>query len=84
MHRRASLTHTVFILCNNSKEFFEKTKFSLVDGRLRPPEYTPDNIQFLNRCLFQLQLVLIQEKPSEVNGMSNSHSYSKRHSTHTG
>ncbi|KAG0079863.1 ubiquitin-specific protease ubp2 [Linnemannia elongata] len=61
------------LLDDSSKEFFEKTKFSLVDGRLQPPEYTPDNIQFLNRCLFQLQLVLIQEKPSEVNGLIPAH-----------
>lgn len=60
-------------LDGSSKEFFEKTRFSLIDGRLQPPEYTPDNIQFLNRCLFQLQLVLLQEKPSEVNGPIPAH-----------
>ncbi|KAF9154220.1 ubiquitin-specific protease ubp2 [Linnemannia schmuckeri] len=60
-------------LDDSSKEFFEKTKFSLVDGRLHPPEHTPDNVQFLNRCLFQLQMVLLQEKPSEINGLIPAH-----------
>ncbi|KAF9551138.1 ubiquitin-specific protease ubp2 [Mortierella hygrophila] len=61
------------LLDDSSKKFFEKTKFSLVDGRLQPPEYTPDNIQFLNRCLFQLQLVQLQENPSEVKGLIPAH-----------
>ncbi|KAG9063744.1 ubiquitin-specific protease ubp2 [Linnemannia hyalina] len=61
------------LLDDSSKKFFERTKFSLVDGRLQPPEYTPDNIQFLNRCLFQLQLVLLQENPSEVKGLIPAH-----------
>ncbi|KAG0281714.1 ubiquitin-specific protease ubp2 [Linnemannia exigua] len=60
-------------LDDSSKEFFQKTRFSLVDGRLQPPEYTPDNIQFLNRCLFQLQLVLLHEKPADVNGLIPAH-----------
>ncbi|KAF9934605.1 ubiquitin-specific protease ubp2 [Linnemannia zychae] len=55
------------------KEFFQLTGFSLVDGRLMPPECTPDNVQFLNRCLFQLQLVLLQEQLSEVNGLIPAH-----------
>ncbi|KAG0298804.1 ubiquitin-specific protease ubp2 [Linnemannia gamsii] len=61
------------LLDDSSKEFFQKTRFSLVEGRLLPPEYTPDNVQFLNRCLFQLQLVLLQEKPSEVNSLIPAH-----------
>ncbi|KAG0375060.1 ubiquitin-specific protease ubp2 [Mortierella sp. AD032] len=60
-------------LDDSSKEFFQRAKFSLVDGRLLPPEYTPENVQFLNRCLFQLQLVLQHQKPAEVNGLIPAH-----------
>ncbi|KAF9435405.1 ubiquitin-specific protease ubp2 [Entomortierella beljakovae] len=50
-------------LDESSKEFFEFAGFSFVDQRLHAPENTPANIQFLNRCLFQLQILLSQEKP---------------------
>ncbi|KAF9182985.1 ubiquitin-specific protease ubp2 [Haplosporangium sp. Z 767] len=48
------------------KAFFKHTRFTLTDQHLHPPEYTPDNIQFLNRCCFQLQLILLQEKPAAL------------------
>ncbi|KAF8982330.1 ubiquitin-specific protease ubp2 [Entomortierella lignicola] len=48
------------------KEFFELTRFSLIDKRFHPPDHTPENIQLLNRCRFQLQILLLQENPALV------------------
>ncbi|KAF9102269.1 ubiquitin-specific protease ubp2 [Mortierella sp. GBA35] len=57
------------IMDDSSKEFFQRTGFTLVEHNLVPPEHTPETVRFLNRCLFQLQLVLLHEKPSAVNGL---------------
>ncbi|KAG0016882.1 ubiquitin-specific protease ubp2 [Entomortierella chlamydospora] len=46
------------------KEFFKLAKFSLIDQRFYAPDQTPENIQLLNRCRFQLELLLHQENPS--------------------
>ncbi|KAG0315879.1 ubiquitin-specific protease ubp2, partial [Dissophora globulifera] len=48
---------------NFSLEVFTHLRFSLDDRRLHPPESTPENIKFLNRCCFQLQLLLLEEAP---------------------
>ncbi|ORZ05673.1 hypothetical protein BCR41DRAFT_374314 [Lobosporangium transversale] len=50
-------------LDNESKQFFTHTKFSLIDKHFHAPDPTSDNIRFLNRCRFQLELILMQEKP---------------------
>ncbi|KAF9315047.1 ubiquitin-specific protease ubp2 [Podila horticola] len=41
-----------------SDELFAIAGFTLQDGLLRPPKYTPENIETLQTVLFQLQLVL--------------------------
>ncbi|KAI1316680.1 ubiquitin-specific protease ubp2 [Mortierella claussenii] len=51
-------------LDEDSKQFFRHTRFSLDEKHFHAPDPTPDNIQFLNRCRFQLQLLLLQEKPA--------------------
>ncbi|KAG0258253.1 ubiquitin-specific protease ubp2 [Mortierella polycephala] len=48
------------------KEFFKHTRFTFTDQHFHSPEYTPDNIMFLNRCCFQLQLILLKEKPAAL------------------
>ncbi|KAF9913343.1 ubiquitin-specific protease ubp2 [Linnemannia zychae] len=60
-------------LDDSSKEFFQRARFSFVEGRFQPPEYTPDNVQFLRRCLFQLQLVLLRENPAGINDLIPAH-----------
>ncbi|KAG0368980.1 ubiquitin-specific protease ubp2 [Gamsiella multidivaricata] len=47
-----------------SNEFFTHARFTLIDGRFHVPEPTSDNVQFLKRCAFQLQMMLLEENPS--------------------
>ncbi|KAF9960368.1 ubiquitin-specific protease ubp2 [Mortierella alpina] len=50
-----------------SKEFFRLAGFSLIEQRFHPPEHTPESAQFLHRCCFQLQLILLNDKPASLN-----------------
>ncbi|KAF9116753.1 ubiquitin-specific protease ubp2 [Mortierella sp. AM989] len=58
-------------LDESSKEFFETAGFSLIDQRFHPPDRTSGNVQLLNRCCFQLQLLLLQERPSLLTDLIN-------------
>ncbi|KAF9971991.1 ubiquitin-specific protease ubp2, partial [Modicella reniformis] len=48
-----------------SREFFRHVRFELVEQRYSPPEPTPENVQFLNRCRFQLELSLTKSKQDQ-------------------
>ncbi|CAO3564036.1 unnamed protein product [Mortierella alpina] len=49
-----------------SKEFLELAGFSLIEERYHPPDHTPESVQFLHRCCFQLQLILLNDKPASL------------------
>ncbi|KAF9576886.1 ubiquitin-specific protease ubp2 [Mortierella alpina] len=49
-----------------SKEFLRLAGFSLIEERFHPPEHTPESVQFLHRCCFQLQLILLNDKPASL------------------
>ncbi|KAG0210628.1 ubiquitin-specific protease ubp2 [Mortierella sp. GBA30] len=53
-------------LDDSSKEFLKLAGFSFDEKRFHPPEYTPERAQFLNRCCFQLRLILWNEKPASL------------------
>ncbi|KAF9984836.1 ubiquitin-specific protease ubp2 [Mortierella antarctica] len=49
-----------------SKEFLKFAGFLLIEERFHPPEHSPESVQFLHRCCFQLQLILLTDKPGTL------------------
>ncbi|KAG0242235.1 ubiquitin-specific protease ubp2 [Mortierella sp. GBA43] len=56
-------------LDDSSRAFFEHARFKLIEQRYHPPEWTPENAQFLNRCRFQLELCLWLSKQPQSRGV---------------